>query len=430
MDKTIRALVAKSRASGEREEVGHPKAEGLRVRVRAGKVDGFTATWCWYGPRDEHGKRKLHDLGSYPAVTAEEAAAKLARLREDHERLQAGLAPALPAASAAPMTLGKLIDRFVKDDLFERKDTARPRRLLTARFVDVLGDVDVRAVRAEDVMTAVERVKAEGHHAEAKKLFALLRQLFAFAALPTVRAIERSPAENLTERVFRLRRPERRGRLTPDELGALWRVLHGPPRDPRAATSTLALLILLGTARRTGELVQARWSEVDLDAGVWRVPKAHRKASRDLEERMPESDRVTLPPQVLRAFAKLRALAADSPWVLASPHGSKSGHLGETTLARALADLRRQGVVKLTSRLASPHAFRHAFKATAEEQRWASTVALELALGHVLPGIFGTYTLAECDDERAQALARWADYLDALAGLGAERVVNLDARRP
>lgn len=144
---------------------------------------------------------------------------------------------------------------------------------------------------------------------------------------------------------------------------------------------------------------------------------------------MPETDRVGLPPQVLHAFERLQGRTAGNPWVLGTPKKSKTGHIGETTLARALSDLRRQGVVKLTARLASPHAFRHAFKATATEKRWASTVALELALGHLLPGIFGTYTLAECDEERAKALTRWCSYLDALAGFGAERVVNLDTAR-
>lgn len=429
-DKTVRALVAESRARGERVEQPHPEAEGLRVRVRArGDGEGFTATWVWYGPRGADGKRKLHDLGSFPAVSAKEAAAKLGALKLDHERLQAGLAPALPAPSATPMRLSALIARFVAEDLRDRRDLDAPKRLLDVRVLGVLGDVEVRAIRDVDVMAVVERVKADGHHTQARKLFALVKQMFTFAALPTVRAVERSPAENLTERVFRFRRSERRERLAPEELGDLWRVVRGKPRDPRAATSNLALLILLGTARRTGELVHARWGDVDLDAGLWRVPKGNRKATRALEQRMPDTDRVALPPQVLRAFARLRALAPESPWVLATPKHSASGHIGETTLARALADMRKAGLVNVTSRLASPHAFRHAFKATAEEQRWASTVALELALGHVLPGIFGTYTLADFDDERARALARWCDYLDALAGFGGERVVNLDAAR-
>jgi integrase len=430
-DKTIRKLVALSRAEGRRVEGGHPEADGLRVRAKADESgDGFAARWVWYGPRSEDGKRRMYDLGAFPAVSPKEAAAQLQSIRADLERRSRGLPSA--AAVAENMTLRQLLARFAWSELRQRRQAREPLRALKRTLLDACGNIEARSLRSEDVIEVVERIKREHKHTQARKVFALIKQMCTFGTLPTVRAFDRSPVEGLTERVFRFRRPERRDRLTKDELAELWRVLHGKPRDPRAETSNLALLVLLATARRTGELVYARWTDVDLDAAIWRVPKENRKATRSLEDRMPDTDSVHLPPQAVKALRRLRALAPSSPWVLASQRDSESGHIGEQTLSRALRDMKLQGILHLDGHGATPHAFRHAFKATAHENARAwkvSGVALEVALGHVLPGIFGTYTLSDFDEERARALDRWCDYLDGIAGLTAAGVVNLDAAR-
>jgi integrase len=433
-DKTIRSLVDDSRAKGRRIEAGHPEAEGLRVRVKAdASGDGFTARWVWYAPRSADGKRKMHDLGAAYvdgkiAISAKEAGAQLATLRADLERTDRGL-PTASQRDAKPMTLRGLLARFAWRELRRRREALAPLRVLKRSMLDILGDVDTRAIRQEDVIEVVERLQRAHRDAQAKKVLALVRQMGAFGQLPTVRAFPVSPAENLTERMFRFRRPERRDRLTPEELATLWRVLHDKPRDPRAETSNLALIVLLGTGRRTGELVQAKWSAIDLAAGIWRVPRENRKATKEIEARMPETDHVHLAPQVVRALHRLRALAPSSPWILASSRGSRSGHIGETTLARALRDMQLRGLVTLSGHGASPHAFRHTFKSTVEDQGWADVVAVELALGHVLPGILGTYGRATYATQRAAALDRWNAYLDGLAGIGDPNVVNLDAAR-
>ena len=46
--------------------------------------------------------------------------------------------------------------------------------------------------------------------------------------------------------------------------------------DARPATK-LALEFLITTATRTGEVRQATWDEIDLDAKVWNVPAEHTK---------------------------------------------------------------------------------------------------------------------------------------------------------
>ena len=65
--------------------------------------------------------------------------------------------------------------------------------------------------------------------------------------------------------------------------------------------SALALRFAILTAARTGEVIGARWSEIDMQAAVWTVPAGRMKAAR--EHRVPLSDGAL---DVLREVAKLR----------------------------------------------------------------------------------------------------------------------------
>ena len=56
-----------------------------------------------------------------------------------------------------------------------------------------------------------------------------------------------------------------------------------------AGASARALEFTILTAARTGEAIGARWSEIDLDKGLWTVPGERMKSGR--ERRVPLSDR-------------------------------------------------------------------------------------------------------------------------------------------
>ena len=58
----------------------------------------------------------------------------------------------------------------------------------------------------------------------------------------------------------------------------------------REAIAALALEFCILTAARSGEVLGARWSEIDISAKIWAVPAGRMKAAR--EHRLPLSDRV------------------------------------------------------------------------------------------------------------------------------------------
>ena len=54
--------------------------------------------------------------------------------------------------------------------------------------------------------------------------------------------------------------------------------------------SALALRLLILTATRTSEVLQAKWSEIDIENAVWTIPAARMKTKR--EHRVPLSDAI------------------------------------------------------------------------------------------------------------------------------------------
>jgi integrase len=55
------------------------------------------------------------------------------------------------------------------------------------------------------------------------------------------------------------------------------------------AMAARALEFLILTAARSGEVLGARWSEIDLDGGLWSIPASRMKAR--VDHRVPLSER-------------------------------------------------------------------------------------------------------------------------------------------
>jgi len=68
------------------------------------------------------------------------------------------------------------------------------------------------------------------------------------------------------------------------DIGAFMVELAGQP-----GVSALALRFAILTAARTGEVIGARWSEIDLKEAVWAVPKDRMKAGREHGFRWPRT---------------------------------------------------------------------------------------------------------------------------------------------
>jgi integrase len=157
----------------------------------------------------------------------------------------------------------------------------------------------------------------------------------------------------------------------------------------RPATAARALEYAVLTAARSGEVLAARWDEIDFDAKVWTVPAGRTKAAR--EHRVPLSD---------TALAILKEM--------------ETGRTGEFVFSglRPGRPLSGMAFEMLLRRIGSPytaHGFRSSFRDWAGNETHFPRELAEHALAHVIGD------KAEQAYRRSDALARRRELMDAWA---------------
>lgn len=164
-----------------------------------------------------------------------------------------------------------------------------------------------------------------------------------------------------------------------------------------SAMAALALEFTILTAARSGEVLGAKWQEIDFDRAVWTVPAVRMKAGR--EHRVPLSDRAV---QILKHVQKM-----GSEWVFP---GSRGSHLSSMTMAMFV---RRMGVD------ATVHGFRSAFRDWAAETTACPHDVCEAALAHTLGDkTVAAYFRTDLFDRRRKLMDDWARYCSPVDSAG------------
>jgi integrase len=163
-------------------------------------------------------------------------------------------------------------------------------------------------------------------------------------------------------------------------------------------TSAAALKFAILTAARSGEVRGAIWAEIDMDAGVWEIPKARMKASRP--------HRVPLPNAAIKL---LKSLPQYEGCNLVFP-GRKVNKL--TATFNPLSDMSLLAVMRRMKVDAVPHGFRSSFRDWAAETTSYPNEVCEMALAHAVGDqTEEAYRRGDLLVKRRQLMEDWAAYL-------------------
>ena len=420
---TAKAIEA-ARAGERNLELFDSAAPGLCIRVTptGGKV------FRWYvrsiGRAITIGRwSKVEKPGH---VTLGEARRWLERLKEAHTvgrldevvrelealRPRPGKAPAVPAGV---LTVREVAKDFLAYLERERRRPEQARRTFDADILPAIGDRPVGAVAPLECRRIVEAVVARGAPVQAGHVLALLKQFFTFAVdrddAPS------NPAERFRNaRALGVEKNVSQRYLSPDEIAAFWRALDSYKGMTPTVRGALKLLLLLGV--RSGELLQATWEEVDLEAATWTVPVAHQKLTRQ-REKTARPWTVPLSPSSVAIFRDLEALANGlrSNYVLASFHATaEGGALTEKSLNHAMRRLFTgpKPTLKFEGERPTPHDLRRTMRTHLGDKLGVPWHIAERCLNHSLGGMTAVYDVADYLEERRAALEKWATYVERL----------------
>lgn len=185
------------------------------------------------------------------------------------------------------------------------------------------------------------------------------------------------------------------------------RALEAVEQSTSSASVQLCFRFIVLTAVRNGEARGATWSEIDMDARVWRIP-AERMKTRSAEHRVPLSD------AAIAVLEQALPLRDGSDLVFPSP-SKKGATLSDMVFTKLL---RSTGLAERTT----VHGFRSSFRDWCADTGKPREIA-EAALAHTVGGVEGAYFRSDLFERRRALMDRWADFVTGEAG----KVVRLRA---
>lgn len=189
----------------------------------------------------------------------------------------------------------------------------------------LIGDVAAVDVTKAHVQTIVDTMMAREVVRMTKRVFSDLRQMFVFALDRDLVTVD--PTAQI-----------KKDKIGPD--GERDRVLSGPeltalfsklPLSGLVQTSQCALLIQLSTITRIGEVLGAKWADVDLERRLWTMPKT--------KNGKPHT--VWLSDYAMAQFERLHRHTGLTDW--AFPSSNLNGPVSPKTVTKQTRDRQRTG---------------------------------------------------------------------------------------
>lgn len=253
-----------------RMEISDTTLLGFRLRVTQTDVKSFSLITRY------RGNQIRVNCGKYPMASLAEARQTA---RDALAAVERGEDPREERRQRREST-GDLIEDVVADFIARHVErNSRPRyatetrRMFETYILSRWSGRTFQSITRRDVLDLLDDIVDDGKAITANRVLAAIKKLYSWAlerdileASP-VAAIKPPSKENERDRV-----------LSDDELADLWNGCEemGYPFGP-------FIQMLLVTAQRRNEVAMMRWSDIDLEAGVWTLPREIVKANRSHE---------------------------------------------------------------------------------------------------------------------------------------------------
>lgn len=372
----------------------HSDGGGLYLHVNAtGKY--------WRMAYRFNAKQKTLSIGVYPSVS-------LAQARAARDKAKQQLAQGIDPSSAKreekqarALESANTFEAVAREWLAKQVATiansthGKVSAWLEKDVFPYIGSKPIATISPRDVLAALRHMEARGALDSVQRVKQVCGQVFRYAV--ATGSAERDVTQDLRG-AFEKHDGKHFAAITePKQAGALMRAIYGYSGHPyTVAALKLSPLVFV----RPGELRQAEWCEIDLEAGEWRIPAAKMKMGVD--------HLVPLSVQVLDILRGLQPITGHGRYVFPSIRTGERP-MSENTINSAL---RGMGYDKETH---SAHGFRAMARTIMDEVLNERPDLIEHQLAHAVKDANGrAYNRTSHIPARREMMQRWADYLDKL----------------
>lgn len=377
-----------------------PPFDGLRLKANKNN----SKTWIYrYRTKPPEKKLKQMKLGAYPQMSLAEAREEVQKqksIRFTHDDpaiykkecdLQAKLERQLKEQEMMP--LGQLVDKYLAIEIsnkdIKEKTHKEIRRMLNMPELDELkaqSVIEIQRVNLYEMLVDLMNTRTPG---VAERVRQRLKDVFEFGLnsgyLPNdfqipVPTKQLAKTSNKRERV-----------LTSDEIKKL---LAWMPDSKLPDTAKKVIMIALLTGCRSGEIVAARWQDINFENAEWNIP--------DTKNKCPH--KVFLSDQVKSIFQNIPK--GKREWVF--PSKSKTGHLGQKAVGDPIGKFRED--------LGIPHWSIHDLRrtfATGVASLGAERTVVRRLLNHTGGSVPDIYDRHSYDGDARRYWGLWADKIES-----------------
>jgi integrase len=345
------------------------------------------------------GKERRISLGVYPDVGLSEA-----RDRRDEARKQlaAGIDPSAhrqATKAARDQAKANSFEVLAREWHASRAPSwaqGHADKILRRFELDVfpvLGFRPITEITAPELLATVRRIEKRGALDTAHRALQTCGQVFRYA-IATGRA-ERDPSGDLRGALPPAKGSHFPAVTEPDRVAELLRMIDGYQGTPTVrAALRLAPLVFV----RPGELRQAKWADIDLDAAEWRY----------IVTKTDTPHIVPLSTQAVAILRELEPITSRSAYVFPSAR-SADRPMSDNAI---LAAMRRLGIPKDEM---SGHGFRAMARTILDEVLGFRPDFIEHQLAHAVRDPNGrAYNRTAHLEARKMMMQGWADYLDGI----------------
>ena len=365
------------------------KEAGLGLRV---SPLGKRAWFLRY--RAPGGSQRRYALGEYPSLGLSEA--RIAA-RDRKAEVSQGADPAARRA----LTFGEMAEEALAiiEPQTRPRTVKERRRMLDLDLLPRWRNVPASAIRRADVAALGREIADRGAGVTANRTIALVRLLY--NAGLDLELVDANPATR-PGRFLQKEAPRERD-LSGKELKAIRAAIAKEGPEPRTFAE-----LALATAQRAGAIAAARWEEFDLAGALWTIPPEPGRKFAGHPRLVP------LSPLAVAALERLQEVTEErEEHLFPSRDKSKGPHWANWQ--KLNARLRTRSKVKGWSL----HTFRTAFRTTATRDLGLPAEVADAVLGHALDSVGHVHYNADKAryllPEKADALRRWAAYLEKVA---------------
>jgi integrase len=377
---------------------------GLYLQATRSKTGGVNRNWIFRyqvdGQRRDMGLGSLHDVGLARArqKTKElreqivlDGIDPLEARKEDRAERRA-MAQTARAEKAKAQTFRECAERYLSvhsDKWKNAKHAAQWRASFATYAYPIIGDLNVADVDEAHLVRVLQPIWRKIPET-ARRVRGRIEAVLGYATVSKFRSGD-NPARwrNHLETLLggTQKAVEHHAALPFVECPAFMVELRG-----RKSTSASALEFAILTAGRTGEVIGARWSEIDMKHKTWAIPAARMKAKR--EHRVPLCD---------RAVEILKGIERRSEFVFGSAVTGKP--LSNMTLLELLRGMRPGSGLTV-------HGFRSTFRDWASERTNFAREVVEMALAHTISDkVEAAYRRGDLFEKRRKLMEAWIGYL-------------------